>query len=162
MNESKQIITRAIDLEEGQVIIYPCSTKAHQESVRVMLYRQRRIIAEKGFKFDFKISATTMEGKPVITVEKIPVTDQIFIFNKDGTMTAEQLSDTDPVRSFIGQAVRNAPSAEERRIAELQRIDGWNEEEIAWFRETGMEPASVQARRNSSDCAPDLNPVGDI
>ena len=152
MNEARQIITRAMELEGGQVIIFPCSTKAHQESVRVMLYRQRRTIAEKGFKFDFKISATTMEGKPVITVEKIPVTDQIFIFNKDGTFTAENLSDPDPVRSFIGQAVLNAPTTEEVRIAELQRADGWTEEEIEEFKQTGLEPASVRERRRYRLC----------
>lgn len=153
MTEAKDLMEQAIGLEEGEQIIFPCTSKTHQNSLRVQLWRERRKLSEKGFDFDIKPSVATMEGNPVIILEKFLLRNKAIIVKKDGSMKSIRLG-VKSVNSVIMNALESLPSKEEERIAQMQREDGWTDEEIEYFRDTGEEPPSVQERR---ECPPDLS-----
>ena len=121
---AKDIFDRAITLNPGDTLLIPCHDTRQQESMRVSLAYQRRVfLGSAKVGFDIIASKVTKEGKPFISIAKMPRITQGFIISADGGVKTTSL-EADPITNLAHDAVDMA------RIKKSMKEDGYSDADI--------------------------------
>ena len=121
--KAKDIFDRALTLEPGQHIEVPCYDKNQQDSMRVMLSRERSRLLDKSPPFDILIRSTTKQEIHFLILSKVPRISSIVVVDEDGTITSEELTNEAP-------AITKDVDEDRERMIALMRQDGMSDSEI--------------------------------
>lgn len=124
---AKDIFDKAITLKPGQTLLVPCHDYKQQESLRVSLAYQRKVfLSSADVAFDILSSKVSKNGKPFVSLTKLPRIETGFIVEEDGQVETISLK-PDPVSSIGRDGLDMA------RMKQAMRDDGMSEADIAAY-----------------------------
>lgn len=122
---AKNIFDKAVGINAGETLMVPCHDFRQQESMRVALAHQRRYFLDKSnANFDILVHKKIHDGKPYISISKVPRITTGFIISKDGEVKTTSLEPEPEDNSVTSGIIELA------RIRAAMKEDGYTEEQI--------------------------------
>lgn len=131
----KRIFDEAMGLKFGESILIPCYTDGQRESLRVSLYRQKKILEDKGLvDFEIAVSKETTTEARFLRVTKVQKIKTMIVQKRnkpDKVMMIKEIVE-DPLHSDEV----SLPLQDTERLRKAMKEDGMTEEEIEeYFKE---------------------------
>lgn len=138
MATTKEVFDRAIAMEPGDRMLIPTLSYQQRESVRVLLYRERKKWKES-FNTDEDLLIRRFDKKAAgkitycVMIEKVAAAPPPIIFKEDGTTVEFLKSET--VEDTLAEP--ETQEATDERMIEAMRADGFTDEQIKAFFQDG-------------------------